>query len=67
MTGPSGKLPPERDPGARPRLDGDAMKVRDREVARLRRQGVSYRMIAARLNMSLGSVQQSVRRNASRS
>lgn len=65
--GPSGRLPPERDPSARGRLDGDAMIKRDREVARLRRQGVPLRVIAARLGMSLGSIQKSVRRNASRS
>lgn len=53
---------PEFEPGARRRLDGDEMLARDREVARLRRQNVPFRVIAARLNMSLGSVRLSVKR-----
>ena len=53
---------PERDPTDRTRLDGEAMRERDDRVAALRRQGVPFRVIAARLGMSLGSVQKSVRR-----
>ena len=62
MTGPSGRLPPERDPGARSRLDGQAMRERDEQVAKLYRAGVPFRAIAARLDMSLGSVQKAVQR-----
>ena len=53
---------PEFDPGARRRLDGDAMLERDAAVARLLRAGLTYRAVAARLKMSLGSVQKSVKR-----
>lgn len=57
---------PERDPTMRRRLDGDQMMARDREVARLRRQGVSLRGIAERLGMSLGSVRLAVKRTSRR-
>jgi DNA-binding NarL/FixJ family response regulator len=50
----------------RRRLDGDQMMARDREVARLRRQGVSLRGIAERLGMSLGSVRLAVKRTSRR-
>jgi DNA-binding NarL/FixJ family response regulator len=53
---------PEFDPGVRRRLDGDAMLERDAAVARLLRRGLTYRAVAAQLNMSLGSVQKSVKR-----
>jgi DNA-binding CsgD family transcriptional regulator len=53
---------PERDPGSRRRLDGDQMRQRDAAVARLLAAHVPYRKIAARLDMSLGSVQQAVAR-----
>ncbi len=46
----------------RRRLDGQAMLHRDAEVARLREQSVSFRVIAARLGCSLGSVQKALRR-----
>jgi hypothetical protein len=51
-----------RDPNMRCRLDGQAMMDRDEQVARLREQGVPFRVIAARLGCSLGSVQKAVRR-----
>jgi hypothetical protein len=54
---------PEFDPSIRRRLDTQDMRERDAEVARLRRQRVPFRVIAARLGMSLGSVQKSVRRH----
>jgi transposase-like protein len=38
------------------------MRECDARVAELRRAGVPFRVIAARLDMSLGSVQKSVRR-----
>ena len=53
---------PERDPGARPRLDGEAMRERDARIARLRRQGVSQRLIADKLGISTGAVQRAVAR-----
>ena len=46
----------------RRRLDGQAMLHRDEQVATLREQGVSFRVIAARLGCSLGSVQKALRR-----
>ena len=52
----------ERDPNMRRRLDGQEMLDRDEQVARLREQGVPFRVIAARLGCSLGSVQKAVRR-----
>jgi hypothetical protein len=52
----------ERDGNIRRRLDGQEMMERDAEVARLRQQSVSFRVIAARLDMSLGSVQKAVDR-----
>ena len=46
----------------RRRLDGQEMLDRDEQVARPREQGVPFRVIAARLGCSLGSVQKAVRR-----
>jgi S1-C subfamily serine protease len=46
----------------RRRLDGDQMRQRDAAVARLLAAHVPYRVIAARLDMSLGSVQKAVAR-----
>jgi hypothetical protein len=51
-----------RDPNMRRRLDGQEMLHRDEQVARLREQGVPFRVIAARLGCSLGSVQKALRR-----
>lgn len=53
---------PERDPGSRRRLDGDQMRDRDAAVAKMLAQHVPYRTICARLDMSYGSLQQTVRR-----
>jgi hypothetical protein len=53
----------ERDPRDRRRVDGQAQRNRDAEVARMRRAGVPFRTIAERLDMSLGAVQKSVRRS----
>ena len=50
------------DPCMRRRLDGQEMLDRDEQVARLREQGVPFRVIAARLGCSLGSVQKAERR-----
>ena len=52
----------ERDPNMRRRLDGQELLDRDQQVATLREQGVPFRVIAARLGCSLGSVQKAVRR-----
>jgi len=52
----------EKDPNDRRRVDPQAMRNRDAEVARLRRQGVPFRVIGERLDMSLGAVQKAVRR-----
>jgi lambda repressor-like predicted transcriptional regulator len=52
----------ESDPNTRHRLDGQEMLERDERVARLREQGVPFRVIAVRLGCSLGSVQKAVRR-----
>ena len=52
----------ERDPNDRRRVDAETQRSRDAEVARLRRQGVPFRTIAGRLDMSLGAVQKSLRR-----
>ena len=52
----------ERDPNVRRRVDADTQRRRDAEVARMRQAGVPFRTIAARLDMSLGAVQKSVRR-----
>jgi hypothetical protein len=46
-----------KDPNDRRRIPQEAMNRRDAEVARLRRAKVPFRVIAERLNMSLGSVQ----------
>jgi hypothetical protein len=53
---------PERDPGARRRLDPEAMRERDALIAKMLAAHVPYRRICARLGMSYGSLQQSVRR-----
>jgi DNA-binding CsgD family transcriptional regulator len=53
-----------KDPTARRRLSAEAMLRRDIEVVRLRQQGVTFRAIAARLGMSVGSVQKAVLRAA---
>jgi DNA-binding CsgD family transcriptional regulator len=53
---------PERDPGSRRRLDGEAMRDRDTQIAKMLAQHVPYRTIAVRLDMSYGSLQQAVRR-----
>ena len=57
-----GAMELERDPNMRRRLDGQQMLDRDELVATLREQGVPFRVIAARLGCSLGSVQKAVRR-----
>jgi DNA-binding CsgD family transcriptional regulator len=53
---------PERDPGPRRRLDGQAMRERDQRIAELLAAHVPFRTIAARLGISLGSVQKAVAR-----
>lgn len=53
---------PVAEPTARRRLDGEEMLRRDEQIARLRARGVKFRVIAARFNMSIGSVQQSLKR-----
>ncbi len=50
------------DPNDRRRVDAEAQRNRDAEVARMRRQGTPFRTIAERLNVSLGCVQKSLRR-----
>ena len=50
-------------PNARRRVDAEAQRNRDAEVARMRRAGVPFRTIASRLDMSLGVVQKSLRRS----
>ena len=57
-----GAMELERDPNMRRRLDGQEKLDRDEQVARPREQGVPFRVIAARLGCSLGSVQKAVRR-----
>jgi lambda repressor-like predicted transcriptional regulator len=52
----------ERNPNTRHRLDGQEMLERDERVARLREQGVPFRVIAVQLGCSLGSVQKAVGR-----
>ncbi len=52
----------ERDPNDRRRVDAETQRNRDVQVARLRSQGVPFRTIASRLDMSLGAVQKSLRR-----
>jgi hypothetical protein len=54
------------DPNDRPRVDPEAQRNRDAEVARLRRARVPFRTIAERLGMSLGAVQKAVQRNEKR-
>jgi hypothetical protein len=51
-----------KDPNDRRRLDAEDARKRDAEVVRLRAANVPFRVMAARLNMSLGAVQKSVRR-----
>jgi DNA-binding CsgD family transcriptional regulator len=53
---------PQRDPGTRRRLDAEQMAQRDAQIATLLAAHVPFRTIASRLDMSLGSVQQAVRR-----
>jgi DNA-binding CsgD family transcriptional regulator len=53
---------PERDPDYRRRLDAEAMRERDARIAKLLRSRVPFRVIAARLGMSVGSVQKAVAR-----
>jgi hypothetical protein len=53
---------PERDPGSKRRLDGEAMRERDAQIATMLRAHVPYRTICSRLDMSYGSLQQTVRR-----
>ena len=55
-----------RDPNARRRVDGQAQRDRDAEVARMRGDRVPFRRIAEELNMSLGGVQESLRRSQKR-
>jgi hypothetical protein len=55
-------MPFTKGPNDRRRIDREAMNRRDSEVAGMRRQGVPFRVIAERLNMSLGAVQKAVRR-----
>ena len=50
------------DPNDRRRVDPEAQRARDAEVAGLRRSGVPFRQIAAALGMSLGSVQKALAR-----
>ena len=52
---------PQPDP-ARRRLDAEQMAQRDAQVAKLLAAHVPFRTIASRLDMSVGSVQQAVRR-----
>jgi hypothetical protein len=52
---------PERDPGRR-RLDGEAMRRRDEQIAKLIKAHTPWRVIASRLQISLGSVQKAVAR-----
>ena len=58
MTDVNGKPPPERDLGARTRLDAEAFHARDLKVRRLLEAGWSQRAIAARLYMSTGTMQE---------
>jgi hypothetical protein len=50
-------------PGTRRRLDDEAMAARDAQIARMRAAHVPFRVIAARLGCSVGSVQKSLRRS----
>jgi hypothetical protein len=52
----------ERDLNDRRRVDAETQRNRDAEVARMRREGVPFRTIASRLDMSLGAVQKAARR-----
>jgi hypothetical protein len=56
----------KNDPTARRRVDGQAQRERDAEVARMRGDRVPFRRIAEELNMSLGAVQESLRRSQRR-
>jgi hypothetical protein len=51
-----------RDSNDRRRVDPEAMRERDAEIAKMRRVGVPFRTIAERLSMSLGAVQKADRR-----
>ena len=51
-----------KDPNDRRRIPQEAMNRRDAEVAKMRRQGVPFRSIAERLDMSLGAVQKAAKR-----
>ena len=53
----------ERDPTDRRRVDRQAQRNQDAEVARMRGDRVPFRTIAERLDMSLGAVQKSLRRS----
>ena len=53
-------MDPTNDPNCRPRIGAEAQRDRDAEVARLRWDGVPFRRIAERLDMSLGAVQKSM-------
>ena len=62
MTDLNRRPSPEREPNQLRRLDGEQMRERDAQVAKMLRAHVPYRTIAARLGCSLGSVQQTVAR-----
>ena len=53
----------EDDPNDRRRLDAEAQRNRDAKVARLRAADTPFRVIAARLNMSLGGVVRALARS----
>lgn len=55
-----------KDPSDRRRADGDTQLRRDAEIAALREASVPFRVIAARLGISLGSVQKALRRHQRR-
>jgi hypothetical protein len=52
-----------QDPNDRRRVAPERQRQRDAEVACLRRANTPFRVIAARLGMSLGAVQKSMRRH----
>lgn len=49
-----------KDPNDRRRVDAETQRNRDAEIARLRRANVPFRVIADRLNMSVGAVQKAL-------